>query len=1516
MSQEIVDVIVPAYLGLADLKRCLESVHAAANQTPHTVIIVDDASPEPGVSEWLASYAEDTGATLLVNETNQGFVKSVMRAAALHPDRDFILLNGDTEVAGDWIDRLAAAAQTAEQVATVTPFSNNATLASYPRIGEDNPLPADIDLLTLDRLFAQQNAGQTVEIPTGVGFCLWVSRTAWDDLGGFDLSFGRGYGEEVDFCMALAERGWRHLLAADVFVFHKGNVSFGNNAASLKARAQRVIDERYPAFPKEVSAFFAQDPLADHRRRVDIERFARLATRRILLVSHGWGGGVARHVRELANALESSATAAVMLLEPQPGDLLKLSWVNPVSNFSVTLSATTCEGLLERLEAFEFDLIHYHHLMGFPAWILTLPEALEVPYWFTVHDFMSVCPQLHFLTAAGSYCGQPDIDECRRCVAERPDPWGLGIDQWRERFAGWLGRAKRVIAPTAGVAASVERYFPELDIAVLGHFEQGLEAFAQLPNRSLTRRKIAVPGTLAPAKGLGLIQSLVLHIREQHLPIDLVVIGGSTEPLGINEGPDYRLLGEYQEAELPAILQQERIDGFLLASVVPESYSYALSVAMASGLPVVGIELGAIGERLAAYPASVLLALDSDATTVARALLDLAPAYIAADNPLNDSHDVIDTAVSVSDYLSVIGCWLPPANASDCQTDALMGVLDTESREALPADDAQPDRDMAALISAALDCKQRESREQLVRKALENARDVENLKAALAAERKEVAHLKALVPDLQQRHQSELAELRDLVETEQLESKHLRQTIETLKKRIDELDNSTFWRMTYLPRQAAHWMKTLMKAIIARVAWLRRLLVFVRYHYAIGGLRGLLASLRRRTAALFTPKPKNSRAVGATAVASADERERAAGPISLSTSEQPVISIVIPSYGEHDVTRQCLRSIATHPPSQPFEVLIADDAFEEPFSAEVLQISGVRVLRQSENLGFLRNVNAAVTATSGDAILLLNNDTLVHEGAIDQLYETLNSASNVGAVGAKLLGSEGWLQEAGGILWRDASAWNWGKGADPEDPRFNYLREADYCSAAALLVSRAAWSTVGGFDEQFVPAYYEDTDLCFALKDAGFRVLYQPAAIVTHLEGVSHGTSTSEGIKRHQAVNQTVFQKKWAARLAGHEENGRHPEFERDRDARWRVLWVEACMLTPDQDSGSLRTWRIMEILQGLGAKVTFVADNLQRLEPYARDLQQLGVEVLYAPQVRSVANYIEQHGAQYDVITLCRHYIAINYCDLIRRKCPRAQIWFDTIDLHYLRLRRQYALDGLDATKAMGELAYQEEMAVVDAADVTLVVSDVEVEELSRERPSARVEVLSNIHVSRATVAPRDSRQHIMFVGGFQHPPNIDAVEYYARDIWPQVEAANPGIKTYIIGSKMPESLRKLGEAAGLDMLGFVDDLAPWYQQCALALAPLRYGAGVKGKVNQALSYGLPVVGTSMAFEGMAVKHRSEVMIAKDAAAFAECINEVLSDDELWATLSTRGQASLAQAFSVDVARMQLAGLLAEVTR
>ena len=341
-----------------------------------------------------------------------------------------------------------------------------------------------------------------------------------------------------------------------------------------------------------------------------------------------------------------------------------------------------------------------------------------------------------------------------------------------------------------------------------------------------------------------------------------------------------------------------------------------------------------------------------------------------------------------------------------------------------------------------------------------------------------------------------------------------------------------------------------------------------RYHFAMGGWSGLRVAVGRRLERLRYRQALEKPTSGSQ---ESIVPKLLPLPLALETSSEPVLSIVVPCYGEHEMTAQSLQAIGSYPPAVPYEVLVADDGFATPFNPAQFNLTGVGVLRTDENRGFLHNCNAAVAASNGDRVLLLNNDTIVLSGSIDALWDTFEQFEGVGAVGAKLLYPNGRLQEAGGIIWQDGSGWNWGRDERADEPRFNYVRDADYCSAAALMVERTAWDKVGGFDARFAPCYYEDTDLCFSLRKNGWRTLYQPASQVIHFEGVSHGTDTGNGSKAYQVRNQYRFAAKWEAELAAHAPNGQNPDRECDRQARLNILWVEACMLTPNQDSGSLR---------------------------------------------------------------------------------------------------------------------------------------------------------------------------------------------------------------------------------------------------------------------------------------------------------------------------------------------------------
>ncbi|WP_296806994.1 glycosyltransferase, partial [Thiocapsa sp.] len=530
-------------------------------------------------------------------------------------------------------------------------------------------------------------------------------------------------------------------------------------------------------------------------------------------------------------------------------------------------------------------------------------------------------------------------------------------------------------------------------------------------------------------------------------------------------------------------------------------------------------------------------------------------------------------------------------------------------------------------------------------------------------------------------------------------------------------------------------------------------------------------------------------------------------------------------------------------------------------------------------------------AGQGAYLVFLNNDTQVQPGWLDALIDTFEDAPDAGIVGSRLLYPDGRQQEAGAILFADGTAWNYGHLDAPDKPQYSYRRAVDYCSGAALAIETALFRRLGGFDSAFAPAYYEDADLAFRVRTAGRSVYYQPLSRVVHFEGISAGRDeqTETGLKRYQRINAETFRRRWAVVLAGFGERGEDLERAKERGVRRRALVVDNYMVTPDRESGSVRMINLFRILQGLGFKVTFAAANLEAPEPYVADLQRIGVEVLYRPYVRRIRDHLASHGTGYDLVILSRADAAAATLDTARTHCTKARIVFDTVDLHFLRERRLAQLQGDRATLRVAERRKAQELDLMRRADLTFVVSEAERDILAAEAPDVQVHVVSNIHHVCGSAKPYDARSGVLFIGAFAHPPNTDAVLFLCREIMPLLRERVPDIRLSVIGADPP---REVLACAGpdIEIAGHVPDVEPFFAGCRVSVAPLRYGAGVKGKINQSLAHGLPVVATRVAAEGMHLVDGESVLIADDAPAFAEAIARLDRDPVLWQQLSDGG--------------------------
>ena len=635
-------------------------------------------------------------------------------------------------------------------------------------------------------------------------------------------------------------------------------------------------------------------------------------------------------------------------------------------------------------------------------------------------------------------------------------------------------------------------------------------------------------------------------------------------------------------------------------------------------------------------------------------------------------------------------------------------------------------------------------------------------------------------------------------------------------------------------------------------------------------------------------------------------------PLSFPDVVAPVVSVVIPVHNKFEVTYNCLASLLLAPNRASFEVIIVDDGSSDRTVDLASLVSGLTVLRNDVSIGFVRSCNRGAAAMRGEYLVLLNNDTEVCAAWLDELLSVFGANPAAGLVGSKLLYPNGRLQEAGGIIFRD-QCWNYGRDDNPHDPRYNYTREADYISGAAIMLPRAIWRELEGFAEVFAPAYYEDADLAMRVRRSGRKVFYAPFSQVIHFEGQSNGVSTSHGIKRYQVINEKTFRGRWANELVG---RPMAPDVVAalNRYSLFRVLAIDVSVPQPDRSAGGYAALQEIRLLQSLGARVTFIPENLAYLGNYTEDLQRSGVECLYAPFCTSILDFIAERGQEFDVIYITRYQVAARYINAIRSAAPKAKVVFCNADLHFLREIRAAIVD--DNAEAMNAAldTRDAELALVRKVDVTLSYSDAEAAViLSHNLGSSRVMRCPWVVEAKGSMATFADRRDIAFLGGFGHPPNLDAVEFFITAVMPGLRKRLPGVRFRIYGAEVPELLRKRA-TTDIVLDGYVADVAEVYDTCRVFVAPLRSGAGIKGKVIGALAAGLPTVLSPVAAEGTGVAHEREAVVAETVQEWVEGICALYSDEKRWVAMSESETAFARNHYSFAAGRKRMASALASV--
>ena len=599
--------------------------------------------------------------------------------------------------------------------------------------------------------------------------------------------------------------------------------------------------------------------------------------------------------------------------------------------------------------------------------------------------------------------------------------------------------------------------------------------------------------------------------------------------------------------------------------------------------------------------------------------------------------------------------------------------------------------------------------------------------------------------------------------------------------------------------------------------------------------------------------------------------------IQLVNSKSPKISIIIPVYNNHKTTISCLKSIQENTePELAYEVIIADDCSNDE-TQKFTKNHSLKIVRTEKNLGFLGNCNNAAKEAKGEFIVLLNNDTNVQKNWLSLLYKEIVDSEEIGVVGPRFLYPDGRLQEAGGIIFSDASGWNYGRLDNPNKPEYLFSRNVDYISGACLMFRSSDWRALKGFDTRFSPAYYEDTDFCFAIRQRDLTIRYVPSSRVVHFEGISHGTDESSGMKKYQSINREKFAEKWRTELIKEHYHDSSLLFKARHHGKTKktVLVIDHYVPMFDKDAGSRSTYMYLNLFLEEGIKVIFMGDNFYPHQPYTQHLQDKGIEVLYGDfYQKNWLTWLSKNNAFIDAIYIHRPHIASQYIDKIRAIKSHPRIVYFGHDLHFLRLQREENL-GMENNSGKSIEAWQSlELEVMRKSDITLYPADYEVEAIQQLDSSININSIPLNWFNKTFTQTNiniHSKPNLLFIGSFGHPPNKDGLHWFLHDIFPTIVKQVPEVKLIIIGSRCPDEIFELANN-NIEVLGEVSDLQlqQAYSSARIAVVPLRYGAGVKGKVIEAMASGTTVLTTPIGAEGLPEKAENYLSIANNEQEFA----------------------------------------------
>lgn len=624
------------------------------------------------------------------------------------------------------------------------------------------------------------------------------------------------------------------------------------------------------------------------------------------------------------------------------------------------------------------------------------------------------------------------------------------------------------------------------------------------------------------------------------------------------------------------------------------------------------------------------------------------------------------------------------------------------------------------------------------------------------------------------------------------------------------------------------------------------------------------------------------------------------GPVVFPRCGRPLISVIV-SVKELNSIKGCLHSVLRNTPEVPCEVFVAagPGAVKDKIEDDV---ENVRIIVEGQN--WRDACNAAAARAQGDYLLLLSNGVLLRDGCVERLVELARRRQELGLVGPKLLSPEGKLELAGGVIFRDGTLLKYGEGDDPGKPEYNYVKETDFIPGECMLVRKDLWNRIGGFASQFRDDSFIYADFACEVRRHGSKVGYQPGSEAVRLKAALK-VGARPAVEQGMEAERRVFLEKW------HGEMFCEPSDlfrARDRAAgKTTVLVVDRYVPMADRDAGSKSVHQYLGLLVELGLNVKFLGNDFYPHQPYCGELQQMGIEVLYGPWLQwGWKRWIKENSAFLDFAYLHRPNVAIRYVKFIRRH-TRAKIIYNGHDLRFLREARRYELERKRAFLSASRYWEKVEIEIARRADVLHFYSETEASEIKRRVPGAMVRCIPLFLFRPDTLdsgLPAEQRAGLLFVGGFAHEPNVDAVLWFVAQIFPSIRERIPEVRLTVVGEDPPAGIQGFASAEVV-IAGHISEsaLTEHYCRCRIVVAPLRYGAGVKGKIIDAICFQVPAVTTPVGAEGIP-EAEAILSIAEDAEDFASRVVDLYLDHGRWNATSRRLADYAAAHFSREAAR------------